>query len=532
MKYSALLLFLVLFGHQSVANAQSFTRSVLPVNLNSPWELFYGPDNYLWVSEERGVISRVHPETGTKQTIYEAPDFYDGESIGGSPVCDTGIESHTFGLALHPDFMIPDSAFVYLFYTSNQGTMETPETKFKIRRLLWDAGSESIIEGNDIVTDLPNGLEHWGGRMLAVKQNGKNYLYFSYGDLADNDPGCYDESFPNPILQTQNVNTVNGKIHRVYMDGSIPEDNPISGNSFFTRGHRNPQGLAYNPNVGLVYNIEHGHTTDDEVNVLYAGMNYGWANVHGYHDGNIDGETDFVNSYTAHPQIADDALIEPLFSWGAESAPTGGFLSWPTVAPSDGIYYDSPTIPEWTNSLLVVTLKNGDVSDQEVYQLKLTESGDALVEPTVENPNPRSFFGEDQEQNGRLRDIAISPDGSKIFLIPNNRGESDPIIVYTYVQETSNEEIAGTPFSYNLLQNYPNPFNPETSISFDLPSASHITLTVFDVLGRPVEVLANQVYGAGQHSVSFDASDLPSGMYMYRLSSELGVITRQMMLVK
>jgi uncharacterized repeat protein (TIGR01451 family) len=88
------------------------------------------------------------------------------------------------------------------------------------------------------------------------------------------------------------------------------------------------------------------------------------------------------------------------------------------------------------------------------------------------------------------------------------------------------------PQGYALQQNYPNPFNPTTSIAFSLPQSAQINLTVYDVLGRRVATLVNGQLAAGQHTVQFEASNLPSGMYLYRLSTPTGSITQKMMLLK
>lgn len=92
-----------------------------------------------------------------------------------------------------------------------------------------------------------------------------------------------------------------------------------------------------------------------------------------------------------------------------------------------------------------------------------------------------------------------------------------------------NDEVA-TRFSLN--QNYPNPFNPTTNISFTLNEAQHVSLTVYDMLGRQVRVLENGVMAAGEHTVHFDASNLNSGIYLYRLSTQHGTVTRNMTLLK
>ncbi len=91
---------------------------------------------------------------------------------------------------------------------------------------------------------------------------------------------------------------------------------------------------------------------------------------------------------------------------------------------------------------------------------------------------------------------------------------------------------AGQAFDYTLSQNYPNPFNPTTSIAFTLPQASHVEITVFNLVGQQVASITNQHFSAGQHNVQFDASLLPSGVYFYRLNSDLGMQVKKMLLVK
>ena len=88
------------------------------------------------------------------------------------------------------------------------------------------------------------------------------------------------------------------------------------------------------------------------------------------------------------------------------------------------------------------------------------------------------------------------------------------------------------PTEFALEQNYPNPFNPTTTISFALPQARDITLTVYDVLGREVRELVSGRTPAGVHTISFGATDLPSGVYFYRLEAGDYVETREMVLLR
>jgi len=91
---------------------------------------------------------------------------------------------------------------------------------------------------------------------------------------------------------------------------------------------------------------------------------------------------------------------------------------------------------------------------------------------------------------------------------------------------------APIPEAYSLGQNYPNPFNPATTISFALPEASHVKLTVFDLQGRVVSELVNGMRDAGVHEVTWDAGDLSSGLYFYRINAGDFSSVRKMVLVK
>jgi hypothetical protein len=89
-----------------------------------------------------------------------------------------------------------------------------------------------------------------------------------------------------------------------------------------------------------------------------------------------------------------------------------------------------------------------------------------------------------------------------------------------YGTASSVETVVGeTPQRFELLQNYPNPFNPTTAISFQLSEVSFVTLKVFDVLGREITTLVNEMRKPGLHTVQWDASSAPSGVYLYRLRS-------------
>lgn len=97
---------------------------------------------------------------------------------------------------------------------------------------------------------------------------------------------------------------------------------------------------------------------------------------------------------------------------------------------------------------------------------------------------------------------------------------------------TSIEDLNNLPIAFSLNQNYPNPFNPTTVINFDLPESGQVRLVIYDLTGRSVQILADRTFAAGSHQVTFDASQLSSGVYLYRLESPGYTATRKMMLVK
>lgn len=97
---------------------------------------------------------------------------------------------------------------------------------------------------------------------------------------------------------------------------------------------------------------------------------------------------------------------------------------------------------------------------------------------------------------------------------------------------TADVAVTGVPLQLELMQNYPNPFNPTTMVEFQLPAASTVRLAVYDMLGRQVAVLLNEVRTAGQHTVPFNAAGLASGTYTYRLTAGDRVLTKRMLLVR
>jgi glucose/arabinose dehydrogenase len=187
----------------------------------------------------------------------------------------------------------------------------------------------------------------------------------------------------------QNTSSLNGKVLRVNLDGTIPNDNPF-GNAVWTVGHRNAQGMVFA--LGKLYSSEHGETTNDEINIIERARNYGWPFVEGFCD--LPDEQTFCSA---------NNVKEPIIAWT------------PTIAPSGMDFYDHNLISQWKRSLLVTTLKN-----RRLMEIKLNESGTAVE-------NVHEWF---VSEFGRLRDVAISPDG-KVYLCTDNGNNQDMIIEVT-----------------------------------------------------------------------------------------------------
>jgi len=184
----------------------------------------------------------------------------------------------------------------------------------------------------------------------------------------------------------QTASSLNGKILRLNPDGSIPGDNPVAGNPYWSWGHRNPQGLVFANNK--LYSSEHGASSDDEINIIEKGRNYGWINVQG-----------FCNESAEQSFCTANNIKEPIEAWT------------PTIAPGGLDFYNHDLIPQWKNSLLLATLKNS-----RLYQLKLNDAGTEIT-------STNEYFN---NKYGRMRDICISPAG-KVYICTSN-GSNDRII--------------------------------------------------------------------------------------------------------
>jgi glucose/arabinose dehydrogenase len=270
----------------------------------------------------------------------------------------------------------------------------------------------------------------------------------------------------------QDENSLNGKYLRINMDGSIPADNPTPGSYVYSMGHRNSQGICELPD-GTIIASEHGPTTDDELQVLQPGLNYGWPLIHGFCDESFEDAPCSTGNYT-----------EPIHAWT------------PTIATSDLVYYQNAAFPEWNNRLLMTTL-NG----QRLVAMQLDANATDVVD-------------EDQyflNQFGRLRDIAIGPD--KEIYIATNTGDHS-IIRITPPTDLGIDEMNGNAFVV-----VPNP--ADNLIRLEMKTSAE-DVVLKDVNGSVV--LQFKQFETGQ---DIDVSRLSAGTYSVEILTTGNEIVRQ-----
>jgi PQQ-dependent dehydrogenase (s-GDH family) len=396
------------------APPESFEMRVVADGFEDPWEVAWGPGGYLWVTERTGKrVVRVNPVDGSRKLAVRIDEVH--QKLG---------QDGLLGLALHPD-LLKGSNYVYVVYTYDADPGPDEVRRAKIRRYTYDPKLERLTAPVDILTGLPHGPDH-GASRIAFGPDGK--LYVTRGDHGSNFlayhcvPNRAQELPTAEQIRAHDWSEYQGKILRINLDGSIPDDNPVLNgvrSHIFTYGHRNPQGLAFGPD-GRLYSAEHGQDTDDEVNRIEAGRNYGWPLIAGYQD---DKYYAYANWSASAPTPCEELTyghdIPDTVPVTRESdvdlpdfmPPIATFFTVPssydqrklgnaTAALTGLDVYASPGIPGWNPSILVASMVSG-----VIFRMPLHEDGQ--VGP------PITYF----KAQDRYRDLAISPDGKRIYAV-------------------------------------------------------------------------------------------------------------------
>lgn len=351
---------------------------VLAKNLDVPWDICYADDNSIFIAEQSGIVSKIDLETGIQKQLLRIPEVWRKRTSG------------LLGLVVHPEVRKNPYLFVNFTVKKDSSTI--------INRLVrYEITADTLVHAK-ILLEVDGFTAHNGSR-LAIGKDGK--LYWATGD-------AYVSA------NAQNLNSLNGKILRMNVDGSVPKDNPFPNSYVWAAGFRNMQGLAFSSS-GKLYTSEHGDAIEDEINLIEKGKNYGWPAIEGVED--LDEEKSFAIQYRTSP---------PIRSWT------------PVIAPAGIAYYGSATIGEWTNSLLLTTLKG-----KSLRVIKLAVDGRKTV-------NEEIFF---ENYYGRLRDVCVDNNGA-IYLATSNRDwnpspgfplpEDDKILKISLAENATHQILKGS----------------------------------------------------------------------------------------
>ncbi|MCC5895536.1 MAG: PQQ-dependent sugar dehydrogenase [Alkalibacterium sp.] len=301
---------------------------VVADHLEIPWSIDYFEDT-IYLTERPGTIVALTDGESERQELELEEDI------------STASEAGLLGFVISPTYSETGEAFVYYTYESSEG---------QFNRIVRVVLEDTIWRETEVLLDqIPSGSVHHGGRLLIGPDE---HLYATTGDAA------------LPEL-AQDLTSLGGKILRLNLDGSVPEDNPFTDSYVYSYGHRNPQGLAWDTD-GTLYSSEHGDRANDEINLIEAGQNYGWPVIEGEEE--------------------QEDMVSPLFTSGPDH----------TWAPSGMDYHE--------DKLYVSGLR-----------------GNAVLEFDLETNEERELF----TGFGRIRDVYI--DGEFLYFISNNTdGRGNP----------------------------------------------------------------------------------------------------------
>ncbi len=340
----------------------SFKVEQVTDQLRRPWGMVFLPGKRMLITEKRGRLRLLEPAG-----LHPEP-------IKGLPEVKSTGQGGLMGIALHPDF--ERNHWVYLAYTGKgPGGYSTEVARGRLQ-------DHALVDMKKIFIAQPKtrGGRHFGSRLVFGSDGA---LFISLGDRGKRDPA-------------QDLTDHLGSLIRVNDDGSPLSDNPFvkkpgARPEIYTWGNRNMQGMARHPETNRIWTHEHGPQGGDEVNIMRAGMNYGWPVITygvNYGTGTKIGEGK-----------AKPGMAQPVHTWV------------PSIAPSGMTFYTAGHFPHWRGNLFVGSLKFGQLARLEVQGEKIVHE-------------ERLF----DYQFGRIRDVKQGPDGYLYFLTDERDGKLYRII--------------------------------------------------------------------------------------------------------
>lgn len=325
---------------------QPFEVEELATGLGVPWGMAFITDRELLITQRTG------------EAVLFSLDSGDRRAVRGLPDVATRGQGGLLDVATGPDYRTGG----WLYFTYSKPTPEGAATTLARAKLT----DSRLTEWADLlVTRSASGSgQHFGSR-IAFDESG--HLFFGVGDRGERPNG-------------QDLTTHAGALMRLNLDGSVPEDNPFVGREdalpeIWSYGHRNPQGLDYDPGHDRLWEIEHGPRGGDEINLIEKGANYGWPVVsHG-------------REYCC-PQPVGEAESKP-----GMVDPVKVYI--PSIAPGSLVHYRGDAFPAWHGNLLA-----GALVLTHLNRVELNEAGKAVGEERLL-----------EELGERIRDVAVGPDG-------------------------------------------------------------------------------------------------------------------------
>jgi glucose/arabinose dehydrogenase len=322
-----------------------YSFEVVVDGIDIPWGMAFINFEEMLVTEKSGIL--YHVKNGKKTEITGLPPIY----VRG--------QGGLLDVALHPNFS--ENNTLYMTLSANtEGDEEGGNTSLYSATL---TGSE-LSNVTLLYKATPNSKkgQHWGSRIVFDQEG---HVFFGMGDRG------------NREVNPQDLSKDGGKIYRLNLDGSIPEDNPFvnepgAKKAIFSYGHRNPQGMTIHPQTGDLWENEHGPQGGDEINIIKSGVNYGWP------------EITYGINYSGTPitdKTSDPNMAQPFYYWV------------PSIAPSGMAFSTSAIYKDWEGDLFVGSLRF------EYLERLVIEKNQVVKREKV------------LEKIGRVRNVVEGPDG-------------------------------------------------------------------------------------------------------------------------